>query len=424
MDPYSEKGLEEKIATIRATLRRLGNSLEEEDFDKEEISHSKSSQDSSISNSFNIPATFDALKNHIQESYTPDDHWEPTQPFEYEKEKNILLDKQLKEKDQKIQDLLFLQSDLKDSIERNTEDLKRFQEENHSYRQQLENLNNENNGLRRILDEKDIEIARNKNEIENMKREKEMTSRELERTKRQAEKVDGLLDEITRLKDLNVLLKSKDETKKESDNGKLINSYQQQLNVRDSQINELEKERLMLLKEIDRIKAEKSQSPSKLSRDFNYLEATQTRESTLTQPMTDRTQSVSSLCRDMMKIVGVSHRKDLYSKVVHLYQFHEKFKKDKKLLNNMTKLIIDCSPPNTFDKSPNVHQIWKWLTCILEEYMKIRQSPNQKVINELCEIFSAETQNLVEKVKDVIAENYKLKKSRSQDSQTKGRKLS
>ncbi|CAG9315147.1 unnamed protein product [Blepharisma stoltei] len=437
MDSYTERGLEEKIASIRATLKRLGSSLEEDEFEEGGTgavasSHSKYSQDSdsSDSNSFNIPATFDALKNRQQESYTPEDPWESKSTLDYEKEKNALLEKQIKEKDQTIKDLMALQSGLKDSIEKNLEDLKKAQDEAYGYKQQLDNLNNENNGLRRILAEKDREIAKYRNDFENFKKEKEASMKEFERTRRQAEKVEELFEEVNRLKDLNHALKSRSgEIAQDPSNSRIISSYQEQLNIRDCQINELEKERLVLLKEIDRIKSEKRRTPPiKLSRDENYLEDTQSKEKVSAQPLTERAQAASSykeLCKDMMKILSVSHRKDLFSKVLHLQQFHEKFKKEKKLINNIANLIIDCSPPNSFEKSPNVHQIWKWFTKILEEYMKLKQSPYQDIINELCNIVKTDPINLIDDVKNVISDNYKLKSQRQrQDFPTRERKLS
>lgn len=257
--------------------------------------------------------------------------------------------------------MAILQSGLYESIEQKNCNLKKSQNEVNSYKQQLQSFKNENEALRRILQDKDKEISIQKSEIDQLNRDKDANSRNLEKAKKQIKKNEDLIEEIEKLKSINHNIKSKlNSSDALHDANKVIGSYQNQLREREDQINDLEKERLILLKEIDRIKNKKPRNSNKPDREDLYLEDTQRKERDLTQPLTDRarvTTSYKDLCKDMMKILGASRRKDLFSKVLHLQQFHEKFKKQRNLLSNISHLIVDCSPPNTFETSPNTHQI-------------------------------------------------------------------
>jgi hypothetical protein len=89
--------------------------------------------------------------------------------------------------------------------------------------------------------------------------------------------------------------------------------------------------------------------------------------------MTDR-RGYKETCLEGMKIVGVSSVDDFHSKLIHLRQCHSKYKKTKKLVDRISDMIIQCSPSGSFKKEPSSHQIWKWITSLVEEYMKIKKS--------------------------------------------------
>lgn len=107
---------------------------------------------------------------------------------------------------------------------------------------------------------------------------------------------------------------------------------------------------------------------------------------------TERPEEISYkiMCREAMKIVGVTSTKDFYSKLLHLRQHHSKYKKTRKLIEKIVDMIVQCSPSGSFNKEPNSHQIWKWITGLLEEYMKIKKSISGDAFLKLCEVMGTD----------------------------------
>lgn len=108
--------------------------------------------------------------------------------------------------------------------------------------------------------------------------------------------------------------------------------------------------------------------------------------------LTERSEDVSYkiMCHEAMKIVGITSTKDFYSKLVHLRQHHSRYKKSRRLIDKITDMIVQCSPSGSFSKEPNTHQIWKWITGLLEEYMKIKKSLSGEAFLKLCHILDTD----------------------------------
>ena len=112
------------------------------------------------------------------------------------------------------------------------------------------------------------------------------------------------------------------------------------------------------------------------------------------------------VCFEGMKIVGVGSVKDFYAKLIHLRQSHSKYKKMRKLVDRVSDMIVQCSPSGTFEKEPTIHQIWKWITSLVEDYMRIKKSVEMDNLQKLMKITGAKDYDeMVYKV----ANNFKTK---------------
>jgi hypothetical protein len=45
----------------------------------------------------------------------------------------------------------------------------------------------------------------------------------------------------------------------------------------------------------------------------------------------------------------------------------------KDFIDKITSLVIECSPPGTFDKTPTLKRIWRWIRRLIEEYLYIKK---------------------------------------------------
>lgn len=45
----------------------------------------------------------------------------------------------------------------------------------------------------------------------------------------------------------------------------------------------------------------------------------------------------------------------------------------KDFIDKITKLVIECSPPGTFEKIPTLKRIWRWIRRLIEEYLYIKK---------------------------------------------------
>ena len=162
---------------------------------------------------------------------------------------------------------------------------------------------------------------------------------------------------------------------------KLIQRLQKTLKLKEDAIMDLHHSRSNLEKELGSLTQQNFHKDSDKKIDFKRLKIPD-RRGVSNSPeragfnFTERTEDVSYkvMCQEAMKIIGVSSSKDFYSKLLHLKQYHSRCKKSRKLIDRLSDMIVQCSPVGSFNKEPNTHQIWKWITRLLEEYMKIKQS--------------------------------------------------
>ena len=66
----------------------------------------------------------------------------------------------------------------------------------------------------------------------------------------------------------------------------------------------------------------------------------------------------------------IGHTDEIVSKV---NTGQDRSRMEHKLYEKLADLMCQCSPKGKFDGLPNCHQVWKWITGILEDYMSIKK---------------------------------------------------
>ena len=109
--------------------------------------------------------------------------------------------------------------------------------------------------------------------------------------------------------------------------------------------------------------------------------------------------SHKSMLIEAMKLANAQSPKDFFEKISIMKQEIVKCKKIRKLIDKISDMIVQCSPSGSFNKEPSTHQIWKWLTRLLEEYMKLKQSISGESFNKLCKILGTDSiDEMIEKI--------------------------
>ena len=116
-----------------------------------------------------------------------------------------------------------------------------------------------------------------------------------------------------------------------------------------------------------------SPNPFELKK-FNFERLKIPEKLSASPPLTARNKSSKWIVQEVMKVLSVESTDDLMSKLSHLKSHHSKYKKSKQIVDNISKMMVQCSPEGTFKTSPSEKQVWKWITRLLEEYMKLKQS--------------------------------------------------
>ena len=99
------------------------------------------------------------------------------------------------------------------------------------------------------------------------------------------------------------------------------------------------------------------------------------------------------------KILAADSYSSAREKLLKTREVYIKFKKTEKFIRKLANMVLQCSPSGSFDTEPSPHQIWKWLTRLLEEYMKLKQSLSGENFNRLCALLGAESiEEIVDKV--------------------------
>lgn len=84
------------------------------------------------------------------------------------------------------------------------------------------------------------------------------------------------------------------------------------------------------------------------------------------------------------KLFNADSYTQIREKMFKFKDVYLKYKKTQKFIGKLGNMIVQCSPSGSFESEPSTHQIWKWVTRLLEEYMKLKQSVSGDSFNKLC----------------------------------------
>lgn len=268
-------------------------------------------------------------------------------------------------------------------------------------------LNKQINFLHELLKKKDKKLSKTINEKESHLKTEENLKKKLEDYKKREE---ILIEELNHLRKSKSIYEDekKDMIKALNDSRDIIEKLKKALKSKEQALagmRELQTEEDD--KDTEKLKS-KSFDPKKI--DFQRLKIPEKFE-TLTSPekyeknFTDRSVEgkYKKICYESMKIIGVTSTKDIFPRLLHLRQYHTKNKKSKKLVNCISNMIIQCCPDGTFKNPPTTREIWRWITRLLEEYMKLKQTTSGETFYKLLEILQIESvDEIVDKVTGLI----------------------
>ena len=99
------------------------------------------------------------------------------------------------------------------------------------------------------------------------------------------------------------------------------------------------------------------------------------------------------------KILAADSYTSAKEKLLKLRDIYGKYKKTENFIKKLANMVLQCSPSGSFESEPSPHQIWKWLTRLLEEYMKLKQSLTGESFIRLCTLLGAES---IEEIMDKV----------------------
>lgn len=258
--------------------------------------------------------------------------------------------------------------------------------------------------------EKDVEIKKLKDINDELKREIDNLSELLQKREKELNKI--LFEKDLHVKAEDELRKSFEDLKKELKSSKV---YQEKLEVEKKDLVKLLNEQKQSFERLQKAFTQKSEellsirnskesdfespkSPGLVfdPKKFDFQRLRIPEKLTPSSPdhaehFTDRQEySFKVTCFEAMKIVGVSEFKDFYPRLLHLRQYHSKFKKAKQIVERISDMMIQCSPEGTFKEQPSTRQIWRWITRLLEEYMKLKQSIAGDLLYKLCDVLEVQ----------------------------------
>lgn len=99
------------------------------------------------------------------------------------------------------------------------------------------------------------------------------------------------------------------------------------------------------------------------------------------------------------KLFNADSYTQIREKMMKFKEVYAKLKKTQKFIGKLGDMIVQCSPSGSFESEPTNHQIWKWVTRLLEEYMKLKQSVSGESFKKLCGLLGvASIEEILEKV--------------------------
>lgn len=220
----------------------------------------------------------------------------------------------------------------------------------------------------------------------------EKTISDLKYTREDTKPSDDITEMTTRISELEAkLLKSSSE----NDNLYLELSSRpthKQLKEKDRLIEDLRSELLTTLKS-RRLKDTHSVSP---------------RHHSSHRPRSDTDSDADLLVAEVMAALHVASRQEVVGKINHLRKAKST---SRKLLTRLSALVIECSPKGAYCGAPSSKDIWKWTRRLAEEYMSLRQSHeaqqvNSDLISEVLELLGLVYPSEVPKgVEQLLGEN-------------------
>lgn len=145
---FGDKKLEEKIANIKIALKELGESLEYEDKYQKPQKLAQYSQKDSVENSFVLRPT------------SPVDKLDLKMLYNYEKEKNSMLEVRIMHKDELLTEMTFLQNELYANIEELQNTVGSLKSDLEYTRNKVQEVSNELQNATDLIKLKDSEIGR------------------------------------------------------------------------------------------------------------------------------------------------------------------------------------------------------------------------------------------------------------------------
>jgi hypothetical protein len=208
---------------------------------------------------------------------------------------------------------------------------------------QNNSLDNELAGSRRKNYELDVQLYLVKEENNVLKEEAKSNQILFEnKLKQSIQKIEELAKALNQAHELIAVLKSSQNHKQLSPDNFLIKkrtkSFENKLNT-------------------DRLKINHSKDLVSPEKNFNLTERS---------PLNS-----NSLIKDLLNILGIEKQNKIIGSVLNL---RDNYKKYEKFFKQLSSVVLECSPSGSFSKNPNMKQVWKWLTRLLEEYMKIKKS--------------------------------------------------
>ena len=117
--------------------------------------------------------------------------------------------------------------------------------------------------------------------------------------------------------------------------------------------------------------------------------------------LTDRHEDYKQLLVEVKHLLCAKSSFEIREKIMKLKESTVRLRKTQKFISKLSNMLLQISPIGSFEREPSTRQIWKWLTRLLEEYMKIKQSVSGESFNKLAALLG--TFHLEEMVDKVIA---------------------
>ncbi|CAG9323459.1 unnamed protein product [Blepharisma stoltei] len=428
----NETKLEEKIASLRATLNKLGTSLVEEDYTIDEDLNDSRLSDALPSNLKGVSFRSESLYSEEANTSPKSDVRELRMLLDYERKRSENLENRIASKDQLLGEMSALQNelyanieDLQNKLEQKQPDVQReneyiasikegyvkevelMNEQLHQKSHEILNLNfmieqanfKEKEYLAQISDLKiQIEMKagyENLDAIYELRKQIQDQNAEILKLNKEKEEYQFSQDSfrtndaISMRKEISVLMKTVDELHIiNQEKEKIIEELKKEINELNNQIFE-EKEKN---REQSYINERTVKAQYEYNKSANEIEALKEKLDELSEKMNNKSFKCE-ICEDLSLTLGVSDPKKIYPKITQMLKDIEKQKQINELYQKVENLIIQFSPEGAFVNAPTPHQIWRWLIRLFEEYMALKKSVDGQFLERVYNILKVKDPN-------------------------------